>query len=48
MGETFVQKVVDGLVCRLWPHCTQSVQFNKPWKVREDQCSSTMPSKIWS
>jgi len=42
MGETFVQKAADWSLRKLWPRWTQSV----PWKVREDQCSSTMPSKI--
>jgi len=27
MGETFVQKVADGLICKLLPYFTQSAQF---------------------
>jgi len=27
MGETFVQKAIDGLICKLLPHFIQSAQF---------------------
>jgi len=27
MGDTFVQKAADGLICKLLPHFTQSAQF---------------------
>jgi len=45
-GRDIVQKAADGSVYKLWYHFSQSVQFYKPWKDREDQCSSTMPNKI--
>ena len=28
-----MKKLADGLVCKLWLHYTQSVQFHIPWKV---------------
>jgi len=41
MGDDFGMgaEAVNGSVCKLWHHCTQSVQSQKPWKVRE---ASTM------
>ena len=35
MTFIWVQKAADGSVCKLSHYCTQSVQFHKPWKVRE-------------
>jgi len=34
MGETFVQKAADGLICELLPHFTQSAQFTNHEKSR--------------
>jgi len=49
MGETFVQKAADGLIYKMWHHCTQSVQSHKSRKVREASVmsSSTRPSKTY-
>ena len=50
MTFVWVHKAVNGSVCKLWHHCTQSVQSHKSWKVRgaSVMSSSTRPARLKS
>jgi len=48
MTFVWVQKAASRSVCKLWHHCTPSVQSHKPRKVRETSVmnSNTRPAGL--